>query len=230
MPFFELAKGDTIAKNVYRLKSKRVDTTTTVLFTSEETSSGLKLYGDSQGMPGKYIHYYIGAYTREYKLNAPPTSSGGMIKIPVDLNEYAGGYYIYLYYQKTSSENEALCYIRASSGRFLRTTPSHWMLDRLGINIGGSVNYWTDMNDGAGGEYIYLEGLRVSNYEKSTTNGGKEFGVVNTPIKDIMIVGTGENEPTFASKMSGCYPGWTMVYKDLNEGAGGSYVYLCYKK
>jgi len=217
------------------LKPKRIDTIATVLFTTEDNSSNLKSYGDTQGQSGAYIYNYIGTYTRVSADHAPATSGSGMVKIPVDLNEGAGGYFIYLYYSKTDELSQSLCYIGTRSGAY-RMTTSYPAMTKLGMNIGGGLQYWTDMNDGAGGEYIYLEGLKPSNYDKADPvsgipfNGGRNLGCSIEPIKNLMVVGTGEDERTFSSKMYSRYPGWHMVYKDLNDGAGGAYVYLCYKK
>ena len=48
-------------------------------------------------------------------------------------------------------------------------------------------------------------------------------------ITDVMVVGTKEDEEAKALCESYVQDGWTQIPNDLNEGAGGSYVYLLYK-
>lgn len=233
VPFFELAKGDTVSKSVYRLKSKRVDTTTTVLYSTEFQSPSLKSLGTSAGISGAYIHRKMYTYTRVYKNNVPDVidvTNRYYYRIPVDLNEYAGGYYIWLFIGKTDDINESLCGIKTvSPPNRIRSVgfPQH----ELGYNRGSINDYYTDLNDGVGGDYIYLTGYYYSDFINiHAAYSDYWFQDDQRPIREIMIVGTGEDEPTFNSKMTSRYPGWRMVYKDLNDGAGGSYVYLCYKK
>ena len=65
----------------------------------------------------------------------------------------------------------------------------------------------TDLNAGAGGEYIYL-------YVKRGTG----------PAVTGLFVITGDN-PYLAPPH-----GYTRINHDLNKGAGGDYIYLCYTK
>lgn len=65
------------------------------------------------------------------------------------------------------------------------------------------------MNDGAGGEYIYL-------YYKKGTKGEYD----TDGITDMLLV-TGKN--AFAPA------GYDRLSVDLNRGAGGKYIYLCYR-
>lgn len=67
-----------------------------------------------------------------------------------------------------------------------------------------------DLNESVGGQYIYLCEHRQSG---SDTDGQK-------CITDIQFV-TGENaKPPL---------GYEIIRQDLNRGAGGEYIYLCYK-
>ena len=66
---------------------------------------------------------------------------------------------------------------------------------------------WADLNDGAGGYYIYLQSCMTS---------ANSFA-----ITDIAIISS-------SSSMSS-YPGWSFVNLDLNKGAGGKWIYLCFK-
>jgi hypothetical protein len=76
---------------------------------------------------------------------------------------------------------------------------------RLGTTA--TLGAWVDLNDGAGGPYIYLQGKRSAN--------------VNAGISNIAIISS-----TYALNS---YSGWTLVGTDLNKGVGGKYIYLCYR-
>ena len=93
--FFELAKGDTIPKGVFRNKPNvSPNDEITVLFSSEDYS--LRATGNSSG--SGYI-YNLMTSVRDNNTASPEML--GYTKIPVDLNEGAGGYWIYLYYKKS---------------------------------------------------------------------------------------------------------------------------------
>jgi hypothetical protein len=70
----------------------------------------------------------------------------------------------------------------------------------------------TDLNKGAGGDYIYLA------YKADSTITNVSPDSIITDL--TMIDGSG----SFASG------GFVKIGQDLNAGAGGDYVYLCYKK
>ena len=53
-------------------------------------------------------------------------------------------------------------------------------------------------------------------------------GVRAQYITDVMLIGGNKNE-TNSYKTTYQNQGWTLINKDLNEGAGGSYIYLLYK-
>ena len=63
-----------------------------------------------------------------------------------------------------------------------------------------------DLNQGSGGDYIYLC------YDR----GG------STPITDLRVTSSG-------SAGNICGSGWERINKDLNKGAGGDYIYFCYR-
>lgn len=62
-----------------------------------------------------------------------------------------------------------------------------------------------DLNEKAGGKYIYLCFRRGS----------------ERPIRDIKIISSGKKETKGPD-------GYTFLSQDLNEKAGGKYIYLCY--
>ena len=63
-----------------------------------------------------------------------------------------------------------------------------------------------DLNQGSGGDYIYLC------YDR----GGK------TPVTDLRVTSSG-------SSGNRCGSGWNWINKDLNKRARGDYIYFCYR-
>jgi|GEM_PF-1677728 len=229
--FFDLAKGDTIPKGIFRDKPYvRPEDHVTVLFSSEEYSS--KATGNSTGS-GLIADLMCSVRVEN---TAPDVWPGtNYIKIPVDLNEGAGGKYIYLYYSKITSaagsrwKESAYCYIGVRENccfaPIFVSLPGY--MNKLGIKFGDN-SAWCDLNDGAGGHYIKLEGmtcLQLTNYLVGGAVLGYPIGWTPDdprPIQDILIISS--------TNSLSSYPGWTLIPTDLNMGAGGKWIYLCYKK
>lgn len=153
--------------------------------------------------------------------------SEGHIKLNADLNRGAGGKYIYLTFTRNpqySYENDgvhaAITYDKPITGIYVE---AHTQVGNL--NDGAPLNsnwrhlyrfdgttslYPSDLNDGAGGRYIYGYVTRM-------------IDVGMTPIKEVGIL---------YGQSSSIEPpsGWIKEGRDLNEGAGGDYIYICYKK
>ncbi|TXK52909.1 hypothetical protein FVR03_00615 [Pontibacter qinzhouensis] len=154
-------------------------------------------------------------------------SLAGYHKINADLNRGAGGQYIYLTFTRDPGQ------VRGSS---------NWVTDQsyggyvpvkniivMSYTIGG-LNGWPtlcsppievkdafgfhtpDLNDGAGGKYIYAYQEKCDMYT-SYPGTIKEVGVLYGNSSSI-------SPPT----------GWVKLPQDLNEGAGGDYIYFCIKK
>ncbi|MPY52985.1 hypothetical protein [Streptomyces acidicola] len=119
---------------------------------------------------------------------APP----GWIKDPTDLNEGAGGEYLYLAYEKDGAARPVTD-IYFLIGEDQPVPPGYEKID-------------VDLNKGAGGKYIYLTFTRG--------NGA--------PFEDLEVISS--NDPA-ANPPSG----YRRIDVDLNEGAGGKYIYLCYR-
>jgi hypothetical protein len=147
---------------------------------------------------------YIDSLKVIYGDNSGIKAPSGYTKIDVDLNEDAGGDYIYLCTHKTTpnplhpqGNKKCITNIRFVTGEGA-DAPSGYEK----INI--------DLNRDAGGEYIYLC-YKLEDYDAEKA------------IKDITIVKGGNPD------VSAPYD-YHKVDKDLNEDAGGDYVYLCYSK
>jgi len=184
-----------------------------VLFSTE---SKRKATGSSSG-----DGYVISIMTSVRSGNDAPPTQDGLIKIPVDLNEGAGGKYIYFYYRKGLKEyfpNEKIDYICELSIVTdcclpIIVPPVTWDASGKSIGSGG----WTDLNQGAGGDYIYL----VERREIRHSNMLRLYSYSKPPIRDILVISS--------NKKLSSYPGWILIPTDLNKGAGGKWIYLCYK-
>jgi len=139
------------------------------------------------------------------------------------LNEDAGGKYIYLYYKKDTYKEANNNYVylnvrmNCCTAPFLVDAP----MSKTGLSFAN--NLWTDLNQGAGGYYIKLEAatmINVSDYYRGIAQPVPSPLV--GPIKDILIISS-------TGSLSS-YEGWIFIDADLNKGAGGKYIYLCYKK
>ncbi|TGE15184.1 hypothetical protein [Hymenobacter elongatus] len=163
----------------------------------------------------------------------------GYTKIDVDLNRGSGGQYIYLTFTRNpskvqkGSEWDNYCMngsfntcngrqvvgpVRAiwsqaySSGGAFYSWPGFTFPTWAPNGLGG----WKqpDLNDGAGGEYIY-------GYQSKDARDGN-------PIEVGVLYGSSSSVAPPA--------GWVKVDAsngqgvDLNKGAGGDYVYFCYKR
>jgi len=176
-------------------------------------NSKLKATGNSTGNG-----YICSLMTSVRNDNTAPNIMDGYSKIPVDLNEGAGGKYIYLYYKKTTPLEPNTTPITeldviTNCCMAILFPPYSWNICGQSFGSGG----WTDLNQGAGGDYIYLV--------QRTKWLGQRFvdPFYNVPpIKDILIISSNQ-------KLSS-YPGWTLIPVDLNKGAGGKWIYLCYKR
>lgn len=152
----------------------------------------------------------------------------GYYKIPVDLNKGAGGRYIYLCFTRDSEK------VQGSSG-FPNPWVNSYQMGRdvpvRGIHVESKLTgpapqffpeyivpieakddlggfYQPDLNDGAGGKYIYA--YQVKGAER--TEVVKEVGVIYGTSSSIQPPSD-----------------WKKIPVDLNEGAGGDYVYFCVK-
>ena len=67
-----------------------------------------------------------------------------------------------------------------------------------------------DLNQGAGGDYIYL-----------CYSTDPYFG---QPVTDIFVMTSSSSDPIFPPA------DYTLIHDDLNKGAGGKYIYLMYTK
>jgi hypothetical protein len=222
VPFFELAKGDTIAKGIYREKPLFTDDIQILFSSQEATSVDHNPLTKASGYSGG-IGYIYDLKTSVRTSNDAPATMDGYTKIPVDLNEGAGGKWIYLYYKKTSQVQDGLhkVNVRISSTRNLVANAGCRKLGLAFANGG-----WTDLNEGAGGKYINIEGGDV----KTKVNLGYPYpypgyyNIRTSVYKEIAVISSS------SALRWNSLPGWNILLNDLNSGCGGKYIYLCYQE
>lgn len=135
----------------------------------------------------------------------PETLEGGYKIIGHDLNSGAGGDYIALYYKLGASNIEG----GPINEIFIQNTS-----DGEGINGGTKID--VDLNKGAGGDFIYLVYKRGA--ERPITGIAIEDG-------DKWYSDGCNSQNTFYWVMEQNNPS---TKQDLNEGAGGNYIYIGY--
>jgi hypothetical protein len=123
-------------------------------------------------------------------------------RISRDLNDGAGGAFIYLFKLRGDPDTSDLLPITGlhiHEGDVTTPVPP------------GFVRKAVDLNKGSGGAFLYLEFTR-------NTGLGR--------IRDVDIVSGGSREEA----ISRVDDGWELLDWDLNKGAGGEYIYVVYKR
>ncbi len=130
----------------------------------------------------------------------------GWKKIDVDLNKRAGGggrRRLYFAYEPTSDRTNALTDVKILSH------PDNQSAEQWEEEAGPSYRIvWTDLNKGVEGNFIYAA------YSKETTKGA---------ITDLDVISCGK-------PVLGVSGEWEVIEKDLNERAGGDYIYLMFTR
>lgn len=137
--------------------------------------------------------------------NAEPPS--GWTKIKKDLNAGAGGTYLYFAYEEGDDLERALRDIRFLVGKDSPAPHGYTKID-------------VDLNQGAKGKYIYAAFTR----EPSVDGRARDpILALDVDIEDHAYNGDDldlDREPPYA---------WNKILQDLNEDAGGKFIYLRYK-
>lgn len=100
-------------------------------------------------------------------------------------------------------------------------------------NSDGSSCPGLDLNEDAGGHYVYLYSSAAKSFSNQCTSSNK-FGANriccdtrtnpscdSSPITDIKIISSYRNEPS--------YPGYFVHPQDLNQGTKGPHVWIAWK-
>lgn len=120
--------------------------------------------------------------------------------IRTDLNRDAGGKYIYITYKEGLDNQESITDVTFVTGRGASAP-------------GGYTKIPGDLNEGAGGAYVYL---------------CYKTGISDYPIRRLtVLVGKNTQSPPGFYKVNNYY---SNSPQDLNEGAGGNYIWLAYSR
>ncbi len=133
----------------------------------------------------------------------------------LDLNSKAGGRYLQLVWKNSKARKEAITDIVAFSTKSSKKPPKTKVVNGITYALACSGQ---DFNEGAGGKYLYLY------YTKDTSAGD--------PVGDI-VVDKNESKSGYETvrKLKGSSDNYTKGDEaDMNEGAGGDYVYIHLKR
>jgi hypothetical protein len=185
---------------------------------------------ENQGLIGTYA-------TPIYDLKIAKSSSSsvapldGYVKIPLDLNKGAGGAYIYLTFTRDRSKvqgtNNSTDYIYDYTAvaydnglNYSKLPADGW--ESIKMPWDNIFDPWKvpDLNDGAAGKYIFgyltkgSNSILLNKYYDSRDS---------SPIMEVGVIAGGSS--SIAPPL-----GWKKVPQDLNQGAGGDYIYFCFRK
>jgi hypothetical protein len=241
LPFFEVAKGDSISKDVYREKPEWAENEAEEAEYSSYNDialSTLRSYVNSEeGDPdGCKVITDIQARSFKHSGDAPSTymscpsylsTTVEYKKINYDVNKGAGGKYIYLYYASEFRSNTML------SGRF----PDVALRDVYALSHKKGGDHTSYVNKKKISEYSFNW-----NYFKIGTDGNpQEPGYKGTGRqvdlnegaggKYIYLFGSTKNKAwnyitEIAVSNNKTLNGYRNAGCDLNDGAGGKYIYL----
>ena len=139
--------------------------------------------------------------------------------IDYDFNEGTWfGKHIYMAYKRTADKNEAIKELAVFTGK----NPSESkILNFNGVDVRLDLVANVDLNSGAGGDWLYLY---------ATKNGAAGEPIkslrVSNEVVNRMVGGVFTEHTVRRANESG----FTDQDPDLNDGAGGDYIYLVYKR
>lgn len=148
----------------------------------------------------------------------------GWTRVPVDLNQGAGGRWIYLCYSTAGTRAPVVGLALSFSNDSTSTNAGPAVATRLDV----------DLNAGAGGDWIFLwytrKGADLSTLPTglrpyfSTTDSILEMTAVASDTPGVALPGWTQVRGYRAR------PPWEAVDPDVNRGAGGRYVYLYFRR
>ncbi len=180
---------------------------------------------DSDGSNGEYIGDIM--ITASEKNSRIQCIDPGFERLSVDLNDGAGGDWIYLCYKKVtdlhqvvmntivteliSSSKDQLNYIPDDDDLPVGVSMVHWKLNEW---TGANTNFDLNRNTNKHNEYISMW--------KYATN--------HVAYRGLAIISSGSSY--FNSDLVEKYQddGWDVINKDLNQGASGNWIYLATRR
>lgn len=148
-----------------------------------------------------------------------------------DLNEGAGGDFIYLMYKKDCSGSNYVSDLK------FRDIPSSGIFTSKGCqNVGTDVKFFEPKKYAAGGEGVFEWLMSHENWEEGfgfvdlNSHAGGDFIYLctsssnnqNDAIREIAFVVSDSKDPS--------WNGYNVNSQDLNKGSGGKYIYIAWKK
>ena len=250
VPFFEVAKGDSISKDIYRAKPHSEEEGSNEIVFSDDENNSAALRALSTGTAN--LRYIIGVQARSFNsaAEAPswyrsiPHGRGELYdyyKLNFDLNAGAGGKFIYFYYCPEQLGSTEEYNVRIRSNSMLRELASmsekkkgHYaaQLASLYNHIYGYNFQWHEEGtNGCKGQNTAVENLYLgwSNYYLGT---GEQVDLnEGAGGRYVYIFGSHNNYLRGAIKAIAIsekksVSGYRLVSCDLNDGAGGKYIYL----
>lgn len=134
-----------------------------------------------------------------------------------DLNEEAGGDYIWLAFRRDKVAR-AIRDIKFFKPEGYKAKEGDWVAYNSVKNSDEAKNYTVlkrALNDNAGGQYIFC------GFSKMLTENGKPDGNVMKPIVDLKVAYNHRSVPG---------EGFERIEQDLNEGAGGDFIHVWAKR
>lgn len=199
-------------------------------------------FASSEGTPSHYNSYPSGAYNGPDNPNGyivdikimegdnsytPNNASPDAIKpldgyfvLPINLNEGAGGRYIYFTFTRNPSKVQGPqkykgpvrgIYVYQYGEDEKGFINNYDIVTRPGVSFPYYQSTWFDANLNAGG--IGRGNIKVLTQRAEATGGPIEISVIRGSSDQIQ-------PPS----------GWQKFDFDLNKGIGGDYIYLCYKR
>lgn len=251
VPFFEVAKGDSISKDVYRAKPYSEDEAPNVVVSSEDDNSSEALRGLYTPISTKY-RIISGIQARSFKraseapsyyMSMPAVTSPCtplyFYKLNYDLNAGAGGKFIYFYYCPEDLESRNALILRMNTNTVLRdviaysgrTGGDH--LNDCKNNMRKHYGYdWEWHYEGTDGAGPVAKEVMGSIYPNAYYGTGKQVDLnEGAGGKYIYLFGSNNcknHNPiqSIAVGKSMKTSGYFCATSDLNDGAGGEYIYL----
>jgi hypothetical protein len=132
-----------------------------------------------------------------------------------DLNEKAGGKFIYLCYTDDPNYGAPITGLYVYSGKKQTHYPNPGYFHVSNSDgFGPTGSRGADLNKGAGGDFIYLLAKRADG---------------EAPIRNLYLEVT-DRKQTDLKRYERIWNNWDLTWlpNDLNKGAGGRYIYLAY--
>ena len=174
---------------------------------ADELEAGYPAYAEARALGTSTLPRLCIVDIKIVGSSTPSPTPDGFYVIPQDLNENAGGDYIYVAYKTALDTSTSPAPVTGI--QIVNTDFGEWPLAGAIQPVG-----FKDLNEDAGGDYIYLYFFRQA--------GASPIRSICTQNSDGKVY---YGMPTGVSQTKGDQI-YTMDTHDLNEDAGGDYIYI----